>query len=194
MPAGIGLTRLRGSLGKQAAVERHPVPGQQLPSLPATVAQHQQADARQVAGAHVEIGGADQRTAGIPLPDRRGGAQRREQRIPGILPVPLRPDHRSQGCRQNIAVATGIEKALARLSRCRPGSGVCGHIGAAAGVEHGHHRGVQRRVFVVFLPVQTAGPVQQVLQTNLGMGLHGRVIARDRVIEGKARLTMSHTQ
>ncbi|MNT68436.1 hypothetical protein D3C72_2066710 [compost metagenome] len=53
---------------------------------------------------------------------------------------------------------------------------------------------MQRRVFVVFLPVQAAGPVQQVLQANLGMGLHGRVKACDRVIEGKARLTMSHTQ
>jgi len=70
----------------------------------------------------------------------------------------------------------------------------CGHVVATTSVEHGHHRGFQRRVLVVLLPGQARGPVEQVTDLDLRMIGHRRVVLRHRRIELEAPLAIGHAK
>ncbi|VFT63163.1 Uncharacterised protein [Pseudomonas aeruginosa] len=155
------LFRARPVAGEGRQVELDPCQRQQLPLAPAPVALHQQADARQVAGAHVDVRRADERAGGVSLPYRRTDAQRLEQRAPGVLGI-VRAEHAVEGRRQHVAVAAGVAETQARRPGLRGLGDEAGHVVTPTGVKHRHHGGFQWRELVVLLPVQPGRPVQQV--------------------------------
>ncbi|MNJ64126.1 hypothetical protein D3C77_600670 [compost metagenome] len=56
VPARIGFSRFGDCLVEQLAIEGNPFLGHNLLRVPAAVSQHQQADPRQVACIHIQIG------------------------------------------------------------------------------------------------------------------------------------------
>ncbi|MNN12537.1 hypothetical protein D3C81_1255320 [compost metagenome] len=74
------------------------------------------------------------------------------------------------------------------------GRGERSHVVVTAGVEHGHYRRLQRCVFVVFLPIQARGPVQQVGHGHVGVFLQGRIKLRHRVVELEQAFAVGHTE
>ncbi|MCY1362978.1 hypothetical protein D9M69_497200 [compost metagenome] len=163
MAAGYGVARLgRVGLvvGEGGAVEGYPVCRQQLAITPAAAALHQQADAGQVTGGQVAVGGTHVGAGRIGFPDGGTDAQGLEQCAPGIVRVGLLAHHAAQGGGEHVGVAARVAEALAGLRVQRVLGGEAGHVAAAAGVEHGHHRGFQRRVLVVLLPGQARPEAQ----------------------------------
>lgn len=187
------LFRARPVAGEGRQVELDPCQRQQLPLAPAPVALHQQADARQVAGAHVDVRRADERAGGVSLPYRRTDAQRLEQRAPGVLGI-VRAEHAVEGRRQHVAVAAGVAETPARRPGRRGLGDEAGHVVTPTGVEHRHHGGFQWRELVVLLPVQPGRPVQQVAQRHLGMTGERRVVARHRVVELEAPFALGDAE
>ncbi|MNO93266.1 hypothetical protein D3C76_848630 [compost metagenome] len=173
--------------------EAQPVLRQQAALPPESVALHQQADARQVAGAHVQVGRGDEGAGAIAFPHRRADAQRLEQRGPGIVRVTV-AGHSFQRRREQIAVAAGIAHAPAGQRIQREIRGERGHVVAPAGVEHRHHRGGQRRVFVVLFPGETGRPVQHMAQGHAGMPGERRVMLRGRIVEMEPPLAVGDAE
>ena len=68
------------------------------------------------------------------------------------------------------------------------------HVRTATGVKHGHHRGIQRRVFVVFLPVKARRPVEQMAEFDLRMGGERRVVRGRRLTQLEAPFAIGHAQ
>ncbi|MNC55912.1 hypothetical protein D3C75_1054770 [compost metagenome] len=114
--------------------------------------------------------------------------------MPGVVGVLTGIEHAAQRGGQQVAVATGIEKPLARAGHRFPRRRIGRHVLAATGIQHGHHRGLERGVLVVFLPVQAAGPMQQIGHAHAGMGVHGRVEAGDRVLQLEAAFALGYAQ
>ncbi|MNN30668.1 hypothetical protein D3C81_1443240 [compost metagenome] len=115
MATRVGFAGQRCGLAEQGTVEGHPACRQQLTAAPAPFTLHQQADARQVAGTEVEVGGANEGATAIALPNGAVNAQRGEQRLPGVVRVSTALEHAAQCGGQDIAVATRINESLPGL-------------------------------------------------------------------------------
>ncbi|MNF70170.1 hypothetical protein D3C84_520710 [compost metagenome] len=194
LAAGDGIVFMGMIVSERLAVERHPVLWQQLPVSPAPLAGHQQTDPGQIPCRQVGIGRRDERAGGIGFPNGVANAQRFEHCSPWIVGIAVGADNGFQRGGQQVAVTAGVTKGLTRrgvrsMRRSEPG-----HVVAPAGVEHGHHRRFQRCVFVVLLPVQARGPVQQVGHGHVGVYLQGRIKLRHRVVELEQAFAVGHTE
>ncbi|MOA11666.1 hypothetical protein D3C78_1316200 [compost metagenome] len=121
-------------------------------------------------------------------------AQQFEQRRPRIIRITLRADDIFQRRREQVAVAAGITEGLPRFGVSIVIGGERGHVAMAPGVEHRHHRGFQWRVFVVFLPVDTGSPVQQVGDFDGRVLFQRRVKLHDRGFKFEQAFAIRHTE